>query len=460
MKNLSFITLFLILMISACKTDQPSGFTGAQHEVQLLTLNPGHFHAALVQKEMYNQVHPRVHIYAPQGPDLDLHLQRIERFNQRDENPTQWESIIYTGDDYLERMLAEARGNVVMTAGNNRLKTSYILQSVQAGFNVLSDKPMAINGESFGMLQQAFAVAEQNNVLLYDIMTERYAITSVLLREIAQIPGLFGELEKGTPEDPAVVKESVHHFFKYVAGAVLQRPPWYFDVEQQGEGIVDVTTHLVDLVQWTCFPDRIINYRTDVQMIDATRRSTPVTKQQFMNVTRLDYIPEYLQNTIKDDVLQVYANGEMLYKINGVHARVSVTWDYVAPEGGDDTHYSLMKGTKTHMIVEQGEAQNYIPVLYLVPAPGQARSQWEDDVQQGFERITQAFPGIELAATAEGFKVEVPSHYRIGHEAHFAKVTEKYLQFLIDGKLPDWEVPNMLSKYYTTTRAYEIAREK
>ncbi len=40
--------------------------------------------------------------------------------------------------------------------------------------------------------------------------------------------------------------------------------------------------------------------------------------------------------------------------------------------------------------------------------------------------------------------------YRIGHEAHFAQVTKKYLQYLEQGKLPDWEVPNMITKYYTT----------
>ena len=47
---------------------------------------------------------------------------------------------------------------------------------------------------------------------------------------------------------------SVHHFSKIVAGAPLKRPQWFFDVRQQGEGIVDVTTHLVDLVQWEAFP--------------------------------------------------------------------------------------------------------------------------------------------------------------------------------------------------------------
>lgn len=454
------LVLFPILMFVSCKDTDKKEFTGAQHEVKLLTLNPGHFHAALVQKEMYNQVHPTVHIYAPEGPDLEMHLQRIGRFNSRDENPTRWESIIYTGEDYLERMLAEKKGNVVVIAGNNNKKTSYILRSVEAGFNVLSDKPMAINGESFAMLQRAFAVAEQNNVLLYDIMTERYEITSRLQREIALVPEIFGELEKGTADDPAVVKESVHHFFKYVAGAILQRPPWYFDVEQQGEGIVDVTTHLVDLVQWSCFPDRIIDYHSDVQMLDATRRPTSVNKKQFMDVTSLDHVPDYLQYTLKDEILNIYANGEMLYTINGVYTRVSVTWDYVAPEGGGDTHYSLMKGSKTHLIVEQGEEQDYLPVLYLVPAPGHNKEQWEKEVKEAFGEITEKFPGIKLINAVKGFKVDVPLQYRIGHEAHFAKVTDKYLQFLVDGKLPHWEIPNMLAKYFTTTRAYELAKVK
>ncbi|MEI9806921.1 MAG: hypothetical protein WDO16_02995 [Bacteroidota bacterium] len=44
-----------------------------------------------------------------------------------------------------------------MLAGNNRKKTEYIVQSLEAGLNVLSDKPMVINSESFDMLKKAFA---------------------------------------------------------------------------------------------------------------------------------------------------------------------------------------------------------------------------------------------------------------------------------------------------------------
>ena len=60
--------------------------------VRLITLDPGHFHAALVQKSMYANVDPVVHVYAPQGPDLQLHLGRINTYNTRIENPTKWKS--------------------------------------------------------------------------------------------------------------------------------------------------------------------------------------------------------------------------------------------------------------------------------------------------------------------------------------------------------------------------------
>jgi hypothetical protein len=119
-------------------------FTGAKGEVKLMTLDPGHFHAALVQKTMLDQIDPTVYIYAPEGPELQAHLNLIESFNNRADNPTSWESKIYTGPDFFEKMLAEKPGNVMVTAGNNAKKTEYILETVEAGINVLADKPMVI----------------------------------------------------------------------------------------------------------------------------------------------------------------------------------------------------------------------------------------------------------------------------------------------------------------------------
>ena len=228
--------------------------------VTFMTLDPGHFHSALVQKTMFPGVDSNVYVYAPAGPDLDQHLKRIEGFNTRAENPTHWNEVVYTGADFFQKMIDEKKGNVVVMAGNNQKKTEYILKSVEAGLNVLADKPMAIDKAGFDMLKNAFEKAKEKNVLLYDIMTERFEINTLLQKEFSQIKSVFGELEKGTPENPAVTKESVHHFYKSVAGSILQRPAWFFDVTQQGEGIVDVTTHLVDKIQWECFPDQVMGY--------------------------------------------------------------------------------------------------------------------------------------------------------------------------------------------------------
>jgi hypothetical protein len=37
-------------------------------------------------------------------------------------------------------------------------------------------------------------------------------------------------------------------------------------------------------------------------------------------------------------------------------------------------------------------------------------------------------------------------------------VTEEYLRFLSEG-MPDWVVPNLLAKYYTTTEAWRLAHQ-
>ena len=79
-------------------------------------------------------------------------------------------------------------------------------------------------------------------------------------------------------------------------------------------------------------------------------------------------------------------------------------------------------------------------------------------MQEFFSSIQTSFPGVELRKQERHWHLLIPGSYRVGHEAHFSQVTEGYLQFLKEGKLPDWEVPNMIAKYYTTTKALELAK--
>jgi len=439
-----------------------AGFANAKERpVQLITLDPGHFHAALVQKFMLPGVRPEVLVFAPEGDDVAQHLKRIERFNKRAEKPTQWVENVHTGADYLEAALRDAGGipatNVIVISGNNARKTEYITKSIEAGFNVLADKPMVIKPENFAQLEADFAKAKKKGVLLYDIMTERFEITTMLQRALSQQPALFGTLERGTPDNPSISKISVHNFSKVVAGAQLKRPQWFFDPGQQGAGIVDVMTHLVDLVQWEAFPEVTLK-SSDAKVLSARRWATPITLEQFGRVTGAKEFPAFLGNHVEEGVLQAPANGEFTYTLKGVHAKVSVTWEFEAPPGAGDTHFSVMRGTKALLTIKQGAEQGYKPVLYVERAPAISAAEHEKALRAAIATVAKTWPGLDLKAEGDHFVVTVPEKYHNGHEAHFTQVTENFLKYLRAGKLPDWEVPNMLTKYATIMQAYEMSR--
>jgi predicted dehydrogenase len=467
MKKLSFLVLSASIALAACtggsQKAKPTGetktmFTGAKGEVKIMTLDPGHFHAALVQKSMYEQVDPTVYVYAPEGPDVEGHLKLINIYNTRAEQPTAWDEQVYLGPDYFEKLLADKPGNVMVTAGNNAIKTDYILKTIEAGVNVLADKPMVITPEEFPKLEQAFKVAAEKGVLLYDIMTERHEITTILQRELSKIQNVFGTLQTGTPEEPAITKESVHHFFKFVSGNPLKRAAWFFDTKQQGEGIVDVNTHLVDLIQWEAFPEVVLS-KSDVEIVSARRWTTDMTSEMFNRVTQLNEFPDYLKKDVVNGVLKVYSNGEINYKLKGIHAKASVIWNYEAPEGTGDTHYSIMRGTNCNLVIKQGPEQGYKTTLYVEAITGADVATLESNLTKAVnDNLQAAYPGISLVKQGDKvWTIEIPAQYKVGHEAHFTQVTEKYLQYLKDGKLPDWEVPNMIVKYYTTTEGLNAA---
>ena len=455
--------VFLLISVFLISCDQRSTQKTedmVQPKLKLMTLDPGHFHAALVQKEEYDNVDSVVYVYAPEGKDLELHINRIRGFNTRKENPTNWVEEVYMGPDFFEKMLKEKPGNILVLSGNNAKKDDYIIRTINLGINVLADKPMIISPDDFPTLIEAFQSAAENNVLLYDIMTERYEITTILQKELSQTPEVFGQLLAGSPEQPAITKESVHHFFKYVSGKALVRPAWFFDVEQQGEGIVDVTTHLVDLVQWECFPEQIIDYEQDIELVNARRWTTDLSPEEFKKVTGLSEYPDYLAKDLDEGTLKVYSNGDIVYKIKDIFAKVSVIWKYQAPEGTGDTHYSIMRGSNCDLIIRQGEEEGYKPILY-VASKGDTTA-FNSSLKKVVDTdLQKKYPGITLDKISDSeWRVNIPDKYKVGHEAHFSQVTERFLEYLENGNMPAWEVPNMLAKYYVTTAALDLAKSE
>jgi predicted dehydrogenase len=451
----------LFLLLGAALAPRAGGATegsAPMAEIRFMTLDPGHFHAALVQKEMYPGVSRKVDVYAPLGSDLTDHLGRVARFNQRKENPTAWELEIHTGPDFLERMGRERPGNAVVVSGRNRGKIGRIQSSLDAGFHALVDKPWVLEAADLPRLERVLSVADERGLVALDIMTERFEVTSELQRELVRDPAVFGTLLPGTEADPAVYMESVHHLMKTVAGAPNIRPVWFFDSDEQGEGLNDIGTHLVDLVQWTLFPEQALDYRKDVRLLKAQRWPTIIPRAEFKRVTREDF-PEALSARVRNDTLEYFCNTLVAYTLRGNHVALNVIWDWEAPPGAGDSHFAYYRGSRAKVEVRQGAAERHRPELYVVPAPGADKAAVLAAVRSRIAALQERFPGTAVVDAGPELRVTIPDALRVGHEDHFAQVTQRFLRYVRDRRtLPAWERPNMLAKYYVTTEGTALAR--
>lgn len=449
----------VLLLLAPCAALLLSGQPARRRrltEIKLITADPGHFHAGLVQKEMYPGVSPQVHVYAPFGADLIDHLTRVARFNARPENPTSWQMEIHASPDFFERLLKERPGNVVVFSGRNKGKIDRIKACVDAGLSVLADKPWIIRPEDLPTLEAALDEADRKGISAYDIMTERYEITSILQRELVNDPGTFGSIVPGSEAEPAVYMESVHHLAKLVAGVPLLRPAWFFDIEEQGEALSDVGTHLVDLIQWTLLPDKAVDYRKDIRLLSASRWPEVMDEAQFKQVTGEAKFPAYLARWIQNGKLNYFCNTRVCYALRGVHVKLDVLWRYQAPEGGGDTHFAVYRGSRSRVEVRQRKQENFRPELYVVPVGGQnVRPALDAKVAA----LQKQWPGIAVEDAGGEYRVTIPDRYRVGHEAHFAQVTNQFLRFLKgEAQMPAWEKPNMMAKYFVTTKGVELSK--
>src|SRR5262245_20921852 len=442
MRSLLILTLIVsgagVLIAQPAPPETPQG-SGPMPEVKIITLDPGHFHAALVQKRMYPDVSKRVSVYAPLGFDLTEHLNRIARFNMRAEDPTSWELDIRTGPDFFDRMLKERPGNVVVISGRNRGKINKIAACIDAGLNVLADKPWIINAADLPRLEKALNTADRSRLAAYDIMTERYEITTILQRELLADAATFGSITAGSEREPAVYFDGVHHLMKTVAGVPNLRPAWFFDITQQGEGIADTGTHLVDLVQWMLFPEQPVD-RKEINVISAKRWPTTLSKAEFRRVTGEPGFPGFLSDNIKEDQLKLFCNGQVSYTVRGIHATVKESWNYEAPEGTGDTHFAVFRGSKSRIEIRQGKEQLYRTELYVVPNAAVNKTEILAALKKRVEAVQARYPGVAVEEKESEFIVRIPDRFRVGHEDHFAQVAEKFLGYLKHpGSLPSWE---------------------
>lgn len=406
--------------------------------VTFVTLDPAHFHAALVHKEMLPGVARRVHIYAPPGPDIEMHLDRMNAFQSRKENPTEWELQTTIAPDFLQRFLHDRPGTVVVLAGRNRTKIDAMLTCVEAGYHVLADKPWIVRRADFPKLERLLELAAEKQRIVHDIMTERFEITSILQRELVRDRLFFGTIVEGTLDQPAVRMESVHALKKSVAGKALRRPVSFFDIAEQGDALADVGTHLVDLVQWTLFPEQVVD-PAEIEVQYNERWPTPIAPDDFREITGAS-VPAFLARDSHGNLLYP-CNNRIVYRLRGVVVELIIRWDVVCPTG--DTHFARYVGTNATVEVRQAGGP---PKLYASAGPAGTSALFEK-----LGQLSEKYPGLSLNSAACNHEIIIPDSFRTGHEAHFREVAEQFLKYVTKPEqMPGWEVPNLLSKYSTT----------
>lgn len=412
-------------------------------QISMIVVAPGHFHASLLQKNSLEGVSQTVKVYAQSGSELEAYKSTIESYNTREENPTSWVLDIYEGDDFLEHIPESDGSSFAVFAGNNRLKSDYILHCVEKGYHVISDKPMAINADGYAKLQKAYQTAQDKGLVIYDLMTERYDVQNEITRVLMSNKDIFGEVAG------KIEIEDIHHFFKQVSGKPLTRPMWYFDVRQQGEGIADVTTHFIDLIFWECFPGQSMTV-SDVEVISAERFPTLITLDEYKAVTGADGFPEYLEEDIKDGVLNVYSNGKIDFTVKGIPVSIYMRWDYAAQEGSGDRFHEVIPGSVSSLEIVQDASTGFARRLFI-NTTGELAAKAE-------ALLKATWPQVAVRQESERrYIVDIPAEYRHPHEEHFNMVGKAFIQCILDGQVPQWEKDNTLTKYHITTSAVEKA---
>src|SRR6516164_8357696 len=187
------------------------------------------------------------------------------------------------------------------------------------------------------------------------------------------------------------------------------------------------------------FSHHPVEWQPALEILPASRWPTAVSLPQFRELTDAGKWPYDLAPWIRSDVLEYLCNGQVDYRVRGIHVRLEVRWDWQA-EQGDDTHQALYRGTRCRLAVWQGPAERFRPELYLVP---------DEDIGAALQRrivaLQPSYPGIAVEAQGSEWRIAIPDTLQIGHEATFAAFTRRFLAYIGDpASLPERESPNLV----------------
>ncbi len=448
-RKIYFLSALCLSMMSCVDNTSKDG----TEQIKLVVIQPEHFHAALVQKYKNPDIDSEVHLFADTSSTVEAYQSLIQQYNTRSDNPTEWKVKPYFGNDFLYEACKGNTGNVVVLAGDNQRKIDFISKSMESGKDVFADKPLVIDAEGYSKLAQLLGTTSSHTPLLYDIMTERYDVKNLIVKSLLNNTKFSGGIKRDASE-PAVSFNSRHHFIKEVSGKPLIRPAMFYNTLQQGEGLVDVTTHYIDLVYWMLSPEQTIDLNKDIKLDSSFRWQTRMTKSEFEKSTGLRQYPDLLQKsrTTTGD-LAIYSNGKMAFHFKGVPVSIAVEWKVESIDKRGDQFSAAFIANKFRIEVKPDDDGVMSVFIY----PDQAGEKFERDLGQALQEIA-SLPGLNIIKDKDAYKVVVPQALYLSHEDHFTKVLDQFVAYRKRKVLPEWEKSFMLAKYYLTTQALAKAK--
>ena len=153
-----------------------------------------------------------------------------------------------------------------------------------------------------------------------------------------------------------------------VNGAPLIRPAWYYDVGVQGDGLVDIQSHMTDQMQWligeTLAQGPHFNFDKDVTALDAKRWGTSVSLELFEEHWHVR-VPGGRYEARNTGCSRPSVQQRDSISIGGVPVLQRAEWGQKEPIGSGDIHSVRIRGTKAEIVLEHGEHTGYEMQLHL-----------------------------------------------------------------------------------------------
>ncbi|MBI2576272.1 hypothetical protein HYV84_03590 [Candidatus Woesearchaeota archaeon] len=418
-------------------------------------LDPVHFHGALPflegpqalqQATGIPEIHPTVRVFYRQGNNLEAFKGMLTR-NQFQNKGWDFEYNKLPDSGFGEDLY----GDVLVVACPNVDKLDGIRAGFERGYRlILADKPWIKEPSRLTELSDILCRSEGKTDLV-DLMTERHELGTIFQFLLVGNEGLFGELLKEDNET-GIQKSSVHILDKSHMGVV--RPPQYFDIGWQGHGITDVSTHLVDMANMLATGRQESPSLSSLTLKGSRVWPTFIPMDDYNKMTgsrghHVRMSPDYTMR----GPLPYFCNGEFGYSINGIRVHIKVSWNL---NGGDDTHESVIRGTKAIIRVIKGENDKHQRIFFL------PRGSYEHNgtsLKSYLKSMEPRFGPLDVKDSEYGFEIVPQPGAYSSHFQHFGEIAKESLRRLAKGDLSHQPLENqrVLAKYTIIMKALENA---